>query len=243
MLLTAKSRLFVDTFNERCAIVLGRNRTKTLGPNDDGHFISKYSSIDFLRWWYHQDLSTLTPLITFPIDYLHGRFDSDGYVQKWETGLCGASGHEALLRFDRQLCAALGMRVGFITKVGPRPGQAYRILGREVKIRQQGLRFYVNPRDFAEVLGSFSDEYKHDELVQTLRSYRGRSWTAWTEAIWIEANLMHDKYGLDATEIARNLSSKYSVRLPRATVYSWFHRGASSFEAYNLRRPRNLASN
>ena len=69
--LAAKSKHFVEYFNKECAIVLGRSRTKILGPNRDGHFLSMYSSIGFLRWWYHQDLSTLEPLIKkFPVEYL-----------------------------------------------------------------------------------------------------------------------------------------------------------------------------
>jgi hypothetical protein len=47
--LTAKSYRFVDFFNRKCSVVLGRASTKIIGPNLDGHFVSKYSSIDFLR--------------------------------------------------------------------------------------------------------------------------------------------------------------------------------------------------
>jgi hypothetical protein len=194
-----------------------------------------------LRWWYHQDIRTLRPLITkYPREYLQGRFDSDGYVQRFATGICGARGHREVLELDRELCLKLGMRAGAITKVGPRPGQPYSILGREVSISQQGLRFYVNARDFGKLFGRFHDEYKQEEFLRTLGKYKGRGWTPWNEALRSEAIKMHLVGGLNSAQIARRLSSEHSINLSNVTVYFWLHRGTSSFESYDLRRARNI---
>jgi hypothetical protein len=91
-----------------------------------------------------------------------------------------------------------------------------------------------------KVIGGFNDEYKEAGLQRTLGMYKGRSWTPWSEAIRVEAQILHEDQGLNSGEIARRLSAKHSVQLPTITVYFWLRKGASTFESYNLRRYRNL---
>jgi hypothetical protein len=102
--LTAKSLRFVTVYRDTSGIALGRKPTKIWGPNKNGHFTAEYSCADFLRWWYKMNLSSLAPIVRrFKIDYLRGRFDSDGYVQEKGMGLCGADGHREVLVHDNDL--------------------------------------------------------------------------------------------------------------------------------------------
>ena len=105
-----KSIGFMRLFNRELAITLGRRPLAMQGPNQEGHFILQSRSKCFVIWWNNQSLGTLRPLLEqFPVEYLKGRFDSDGSVNKYVIYLLGAESHRDVLELDRLLCLKLGI--------------------------------------------------------------------------------------------------------------------------------------
>jgi hypothetical protein len=240
IILTAKSYRFVETFRNRLSSTLARKPTRVLGPNRDGHFTAKYSCIDFIRWWSSQSLESLGPLIGYsPLEYLRGRFDSDGYLNVTGVGLCGAEGHKLVMKHDRELCLAQGLRAGTITRVGPRPGEPYKIRGREVTITQQGLRFYVNPHDYERIIGGFNDEFKDRGLRRMIANYKGRKTTSWFREIREEAVGIHAEKKWGPRRISKEILRIRGIRVPESTIYKWVYKHGKSKQEFDSIRYRN----
>ncbi len=227
-----KSRAFLHKFDQQFALVLGRKPVKVHGPYFSGHAILQYRSKEFVSWWKKQTLEDFKPLIeAFPVEYLRGRFDSDGNVRSSEVTLCGAESQRSLMEFERTLCARLGMRTGRIRPYG-HPGEVFFIGKKEVRSKQQKLRFYVNVHDFRNQVGNLSVEWRNKDLKLS-RQIRG--WTPWSKEIRDRAVQLMNDHTLGCKAVTIRLGMELGSRVPYSTVYSWLKRGRLSWGGYEGR--------
>lgn len=81
-----------------------------------GYYIVRYKSREFVEWWnkiiQKTDKKTLKRIaLKYPVDYLQGRFDSDGSpdISKYRIRLVEAENNIDTLIFDHKLCKSLGL--------------------------------------------------------------------------------------------------------------------------------------
>ncbi|MDV3244235.1 MAG: hypothetical protein LYZ66_03525 [Nitrososphaerales archaeon] len=227
-----KSLGFLKAFNLACSEVLARRPVQLEGPNADGHHTIRYCSKDFVLWWRKQSLETLGGFIeTFPIQYLRGRFDSDGNVRKYGSSLIGIEPHRRLMEFERTLCKKLGIRTGQIRCRGSLGDVAF-IGSKRVVSRQQAIRFSVNTADLREHLRFLNVEWRNLALRDASRI---RKWTPWSANVRNEAIRLATEMRLDATTIRSRLQEDLGVDVPHGTLYSWLQGRTQSWEGYARR--------
>lgn len=215
----------MEAFAQAASAVLDRKEVKIHGPYADGHYIAQHYAKDFVLWWRNQNLNSLKPLIErFPLEYLRGRFDSDGCVEKYELTLCGAISHIELMKFERSLCLKLGMRTGRIRPYG-KIGQTFFVGAKRITTKQQKIRFSVNSGDFLRVVGHLNVVWREATLQA---SKRRRGWTSWPEESKELAHQIDQKHLWNRSQIAVELSGILGRRVPAATVYYWLRPNAKS---------------
>ena len=230
--LRVNSFQFVDTFRKRFAEVLARNYVAIQGPKKDGCLVVRYGCARFVRWWRDVGVPGVSKIArAFPRDYLEGRFDSESSVGNYVVYMCGAEDHRAILEFDRELCARLGMRTGRIEPYGA-TGLPTWIRGRLANSKAQRLRLSVNASDFLSIIGTINVETRIKKLRAMIK---GRRWTPWEERPRILA-LELQRGGLNPREVCNRLSADCGYSVPYTTVYFWLRRGIKTWEAYSLER-------
>ncbi len=231
--LKCNSRAFMQAFNSASSSVLDREEVRIHGPYDDGHFILQYYAKDFVSWWRIQTLGDLKELINaFPIDYLRGRFDSDGNVNRYEVVLCGAESHRELMEFERSVCIRLGMRTGKLRYYG-KPGQRSTIGKREIVTTQRKLRFSVNSSDFLHTIRWLNVELRNQRLRTNIRR---RAWTARNADARRRAIELRTKFGWGYSRIAEVLSEETQSHLSPSTIFGWTSGKHVSWCEYDARR-------
>jgi hypothetical protein len=209
--LNNKSPGFMKYLNEELATILGRRPLLIQGPNKDGHYMMQSRCESFVLWWQGQTLASLRRIIDcFPIEYLRGRFDSDGNVNLSQVSLCGAEPHRHVMEFDWGLCNRPGMRTGKFSTDDRIRVAYYR--GRRIASTQPGLRFGANSGDFLKIVGGFTVEWR-DKALKSY--YRGRKWTPRPASIRFRAVELADR-GRSPRAIQATLSREFDDVVPRA---------------------------
>jgi len=225
--LRASSRQFVDFFIEECGRVLGRKFVRAQGPYKDGCYVGKYRSVDFYKWWKDLTFEAIKAIAyAFPVQYLHGRFDSESGVGAYAVYMFGAISHVQVLELDRELCIKVGLRTGPILPYG-HVGEIGRINGRTFVSKEQKLRFSVNAKDFLRILRRIKVAERNAKLLSMIK---GRAWTPWRESVREEAIAL-GKTGLNHNSISERLAETRGVLVPPMTIYSWQH-GTKSWSAF-----------
>jgi intein-encoded DNA endonuclease-like protein len=220
-----KSEGFLGAFNNDLSQVLGRNKVKISGPNREGHRMVRYTSKDFVSWWRSLDLAELFRIArAFPSEYLRGRFDSDSNVGRYKICLVGIEKHRLLMEFERSLCVMLGIRAGRIhpySSVGETTFVS--INSKRITSKQPKIRFNVNTRDFARMVGWLNVEWKN----RVLQSPPQRPWTPWESGVRKKA-LELNSAGLSCQGVAEKLRLEFNLAIPYDTVYYWLRRSVLS---------------
>lgn len=181
----------------------------------------RYRAKDFVLWWQSRNLTNLKRLIeAFPIEYLRGRFDSDGSVDKYRVDLVGIEPHRRLMEYERRLCRSLGMRAGRIRTYG-KVGEVTFIGSKRIVSKQTKIRFSVNTGDFARTIGKLNVEWKQKILSGAAN---GRQWTPWHRRLRMRAQELGAE-GMNCKEISDQLSMEFRTRVPYRTVYGWMRIG------------------
>ena len=158
-------------------------------------------------------------------EFIRGYFDSDGSVGNYQVFLVGSEGHAHILEYVRELCLRLGMRTGPI-EIYREVGEERLIAGKRTVVRERGLRFSVNARDFLTVIGGFGHDARDRKLKEMVK---GRKWTPWSSRER-EQVLELVRKGLTIKEAARQ------VGVPYLTAYFWVRKGTRSWDEYALTR-------
>lgn len=220
---------FLKAFNIACSQVLARRQIQIMGPNKDGHRTIRYCSKDFVLWWRKQSLKTLRRFIeAFPVQYLRGRFDSDGNVRKYGASLVGIEPHRRLMEFERTICMNLGMRAGQIRRCST-PGNVTFIGSKRVVTKQQSITFSVNTADLREHIQFLNVERRNIALQGAKRI---RKWTPWPIGVRKEIVRLARETCLDATTIRSRLQGALGVDVLRSTLNSWLRGTTQSWQSY-----------
>jgi len=223
-----KSRGFLTSFNDECAIVLGRRTVRISLPNREGHRMVRYVAKDFVSWWSTLTWTRLKELIeAYPVEYLRGRFDGDCNVQKNRIDLIGVESQRRLMEYERSLCRRLGMRVGRIRTHG-KVGQVTFVGTKTIVSRQPKIRFSVNTGDFAKTVGKLDVEWKEEALAQATRT---RRWTPWSSRFKKRAEEL-EASGLNCRMVTNRLSEEFHTSVPYDTVYAWLREGVRTWEEH-----------
>ena len=216
--LKVKSRRFAEKFNISMSRVLDKSPVKI--REYKGYYIVRFKSKKFVEWWMkilkEPDKKTLKEIaLKYPVDYLQGRLDSDGFpnITKYSIGVVGAENNLETLEFDHKLCKSLGLKP---TSIKPyyRAGEIRYIGGRKVIAKEDGYRFFIPARNFLKVFNKFNDEHK-DERLQYIKKMLSRKDRAkYPEKLKEEIKELL-KSGVKKSEIA----VKYGI--PYKTLEKW----------------------
>jgi intein-encoded DNA endonuclease-like protein len=216
--LKVKSRRFAEKFNVAMAIVLNRRTVKMQSLR--GYYIVRYKSKRFVKWWmkviHEPNKKTLKEIVLkYPVEYLQGRFDSDGSpdISKYRIRLVGAEKNLDDLKFDRKLCKMLGLEPSDIKMYYAKGAISY-IEGRTVIAKMNGYRFSVPARNFLKFIDNLNDESKDTKLQYIKRILNREPVKKYPLRLKHEImNLL--KQGVKKTDIAL----KYDI--PYKTLEKW----------------------